>query len=492
MFASAKNLWIGLGWLVVTAAGCVGGSYLMLERQRTAFEAEARTALRWVSDRARDNETLVDTLVMLQPGPPPSGQFPMEARLGSLHPSVQKVLRRDAQNSWPAGLAERLSAAEAQSRRTERPVFAQIELTAGRYLLVRAGEPASFALQLDLRTLSPDSESHPLTTHGQVRAWLEYAGQRRVLAPGAAGADDPGGWRYGFRQRLSAESLPVDLVAVRRVGWSALPWAAMAAWCLATAMAALGLAARLGSPARRETSVISRPFPGADGLDADWIDTATGADAATAQTAPASLSRQTPLFVTLRDIDREPPELAVARGAIRQAARHARRTSEVITRMSTQPGSLGPAAQGVRLDELLRDTLELLEPDAERLGVVTTVATDEEIGWVLADPILLEQIVHQVVRQALQAVARVPAGERRIELTLASQERELILSVRDSGPGYAPEQLRRLFETTGMLPAGTISLGRCRAVIASMGGSLTAAYAPPRGTLLRLALPRHA
>lgn len=492
MVVGARNLCVGLGWAVVTVAGCVAASQHVLERERAAFEAEARAAHLWVTQQARQNEALVETLALLQPAVPASGQVAPEARLGSLHPAVAKVLRRDGDTAWHAPQAQRLSSAEALSRRTDRVVPAQVELTAGRYWLVRAAEPASFAVQLELRTLAPDSATHPLTTHGQVRAWLEHEGQRRVLAPGAAGADDPGGWRFGFRQRLATESLPADFVAVRRVGWLALPWAAMVAWCLTTSLLALGLALRWNRRSRQETSVTSTGFASTDSLDAHWFQTSPSGRTRTADAAPAPLSRQTPLFVTLREIDRDPPELQVARGAIRQAARHARRTSEVITRLSTQPGTLGPSAQGVRLDELLRDTLELLEPDCERLGVVTTIATDEEIGWVLADPILLEQIVHQILSHALQVVARVPSGERRVDLTLAAQERELILSVRDSGPGYGPEQLRRLFDTTGMVPTGTISLGRCRAVLVSMGGSLTAAYAPPRGTLLRLALPRHA
>ncbi|MBL8329749.1 MAG: hypothetical protein JNJ71_12925 [Rubrivivax sp.] len=485
MSVRARNLLLLLAWLALTLAGCIAGVHMSLERERFVFENEANSLHRWLSQQARHHEALVETLALLQPRPEPGERLMPETRLPSVHPAVQKVLRHDAQNPWPGAMAERLAVAEAQSRSSQRPVLALLELAAGRQWLVRAGDPASFALQLDLRQLASQGESSPMATHGQVRAWLEYAGQRRVLAPGAAGADDPGGWRYGFRQRLSVESLPAELVAVRRVGWLSLPWAELAAWCLATSLLAIGLAAWFQRQARLRHEADTE-FLHSDSLEAVWLSTLSPAPGS-AERSGTALARHNPMVVTLREIDKEPPELAVARGAIRQAAQQARRASEVISRLSahTEPGSLGQGSQGVRPDELLRDALELLEPECERLGVVTTLATDEDIGWVMADPMALEQVVHQLLRHALQAVARVPPGERRIELTLAAQTQELVLSLRDSGPmpPTAP---------AGTLPTLPQSLMACHNWALQAHGSLSVVPAPPRGSLVRLVIPRHA
>ena len=42
-----------------------------------------------------------------------------------------------------------------------------------------------------------------------------------------------GGWRFDFRKPLAADSQPFDVVAVRQVGWQALPWGQFLAWAVA-------------------------------------------------------------------------------------------------------------------------------------------------------------------------------------------------------------------------------------------------------------------
>ena len=64
-------------------------------------------------------------------------------------------------------------------------------------------------------------------------------GQRLALQPGRSARH---GWSYHFRKTLAAASQPFDVVAVRRVGWSELPWGQMLA--LSAALAAVLFAAR--------------------------------------------------------------------------------------------------------------------------------------------------------------------------------------------------------------------------------------------------------
>ena len=65
----------------------------------------------------------------------------------------------------------------------------------------------------------------------------------------------------------------------------------------------------------------------------------------------------------------------------------------------------------------------------------------------LADPVALEQIVHNLLLNALQALEQVPPAERRLTLTRVGDEPRAGRAHRaDSGPGIAPEVLPRLFE----------------------------------------------
>ena len=110
---------------------------------------------------------------------------------------------------------------------------------------------------------------------------------------------------------------------------------------------------------------------------------------------------------------------------------------------------------------------------------------------VRADPVALEQIVHNLLLNALQALEQVPPDQRRLALTLAREQAEAVLAVQDSGPGLAPEVLPHVFEPFFSTRQGGLGLGLslCESLAQGMGGSLSAANAKLRGGLFRLRLP---
>ena len=138
---------------------------------------------------------------------------------------------------------------------------------------------------------------------------------------------------------------------------------------------------------------------------------------------------------------------------------------------------------------MLRDAVDLLEPDARRRGVAVTLAGRSQP--VLADPVALEQIVHNLLGNALRALDDVPNGERRLALEVAQEGGLGLLVVRDSGPGLAPEALARAFEPFYSTRPGGLGLGLslCETLAQAMGGTLTVRNVMPRGAEFRLALP---
>jgi C4-dicarboxylate-specific signal transduction histidine kinase len=108
-----------------------------------------------------------------------------------------------------------------------------------------------------------------------------------------------------------------------------------------------------------------------------------------------------------------------------------------------------------------------------------------------ADPVALEQIVHNLLSNALQALAQVPQGQRRLQLHWRRDGAWALLTVSDSGPGIAPEALPRLFEPFFTTRNGGLGLGLslCESLATGMGGALTAGHAVPRGAAFTLRLP---
>lgn len=493
-----RILGITLFGLALAAAGCAALIHGALEQVRQAFEADARAAHQQLAQQVAQAEALLATLTLLQPTAP-AAQPGSETRLSALYPAVQKMLQRDATQSWPAPWQALLDEAEAASRSNGQTALTGIDMAAGRCWIVRRGEPASFALQLDLKRVVAESETL-LASSGGVRAWLEHGGERRMITAMAEGSDFGSGWHFGFRQRLAGDKLPIDLVAVKRFGWLMLPWAAIVGWCAAVAWMSVILHAWLKATPSRDSGTSSR----AGGRRrSDLVASAANPSPPWAgQRAPAG---GTP--VPLRSLwtsDIEPPELSVAKGAIAQAARDSRHAADVIGRLRRTGHAPGSATrlQAVRLDEIVRDALELASPECERLGVLATLSTQSDARTVLADVVALEQVAQQLINRALQALAHVPLPERQLDLSVQLQDGHVVFIQRDNGPAPTPDQLERLFAgppaDTGFTVDGVelTDAGRragdlhgSGALVQAMGGSLSAMPASPRGTVFRLVLP---
>ena len=150
--------------LWVTVA-CIGCGWLVLDRLQqlhAAFETDARIVHRLLSQRVVQHDAIMATLALLQPAAAAADSLHNAAsplpRLPSVYPQILAVLQRSAHSEWPPALQAELAAAEATSRRTGHAALAGLNLPAGRYYLVLAGTPASYALHIDLRTTIPTEE----------------------------------------------------------------------------------------------------------------------------------------------------------------------------------------------------------------------------------------------------------------------------------------------------------------------------------------------
>ena len=103
----------------------------------------------------------------------------------------------------------------------------------------------------------------------------------------------------------------------------------------------------------------------------------------------------------------------------------------------------------------------------------------------------VDQIVHNLLMNALQAMEAVEPSQRALALAVGIEAGQGELSVADHGPGIAPEALPRLFEPFFSTREGGLGLGLplCETLAQSMGGSLTAANRPDGGAVFVLRLP---
>jgi signal transduction histidine kinase len=472
-----------LAWMVLSMLG----AYLMARNElgnlQESFETDARIAHRLLSQKASQHDAVLSTLALLRSQ---EEKVRPEQRLPSVYPLILSVQRRDRDASWSA---ENLRAAEAESRRVQRPVLADVNFSRGRYQLVLGGEPTSYALQIDIRAMIPWNEWPMVPDASPVRVTLEHGPQTLVIQPGRSAAADAGGWHFEFRKHLSADSQPFDLVAERHVAWRDLAWNWMASWSLLVAVLLLAVRALLRQRHDRHRAEELLRL-GQIGRLNTLGELAAGMAHELNQPLTAILAATQAAGRLLAD---DPPDLATAQTAITQAADQAKRASDVVNRLrrAVEQPDLAGQLERVSLLGAARNALYLLEPELRRLHVVPAVNHAGPEFFVLAEPVALEQVIHNLMINALQALELVPQAERSLTVNLDTSENRGRLTVQDTGPGIANNVVSHIFEPFFTTRPGGLGLGLslCETLTSGMGGTLHAFNRVPRGAEFCLSLP---
>ncbi|MCB2016669.1 MAG: HAMP domain-containing histidine kinase, partial [Hydrogenophaga sp.] len=384
--------------------------------------------------------------------------------------------------------------AEARSRQLRHASLVSPDLSTGHFRLVLAAQPAAYALTIDLRGMVPWSEWPMPPRTSPVQVTLEHEGRHFELQSGDASAlSDGGGWLFEFHKHLAAASQPFDVVARQRMGWSQLPWWQMLAWAAAVSgvLVLLALAQRQRTARRRAEELLRL---GQVARLNTLGELAAGMAHELNQPLTAVLANTQ---AAQRLLAEKPPELDTARSAMVQAVTQARRAADVLGRLRRtveRPQDVDMAAnagvQPLDLSEAARRAIHLLEPECRRHGVATQVHAPAPT-MVKGDPVAVDQIVHNLLMNALQAMDGVEPAQRELTVTARNDGEHAELAIADRGPGIPAEAMPRLFEPFFSTREGGLGLGLslCETLAQGMGGSLTADNRPDGGAVFRLRLP---
>lgn len=470
------------GWLAVSVLGCLLLGQFAVNQSREGFEADARIAYRLLNHRAGQQDALLSTLTLLRAA---TDQSLLEQRLSAVYPQVVSVQRRDAEMVWAE---EPLTTAEAESRKLHRPVLAAADIAKGRYQLVVGADPASYAVQIDIRGMVPWSEWPMPADTSPVRLALEYAGQSFVLQPGRITADNASGWRFGFSQTLASASQPFEIVAERQMLWGELPWSLLTSWCLLVAILLLAARALL-----RQRS---------DGLRAHELlrlgqvarlNTLGELAAGMANDLNQPVAQMlTNTRIANRVLNENPPDLLTGQLAVKDALTHARRVSDVINRLRyvvSQPDK-GARIEDIDLPAMARRALHVLEPELRRHAIDARFDAPGPAFSVRGDPGALEQIMHNLLLNAMQALDQVQISDRHLVVSLSANGQHGHFTVCDTGPGMPSDVLPHVFEPFYTTREGGLGLGLSlsESMAHDMGGTLTAFNLTPHGAEFRVSL----
>lgn len=172
-------------------------------------------------------------------------------------------------------------------------------------------------------------------------------------------------------------------------------------------------------------------------------------------------------------------------------ARQARRAGEIIRRVHDFVRRSEPKRAPLDLNAVVRDAVGLIEADARKRQMQLRVDLAAALPQVEADAVMIEQIVVNLVRNAMDAMRDTPAAARIIEVRSAHEGRFATVSVADRGTGIPDEIAARLFEpffTTKSEGMG-MGLNICRSIAELHHGRLGFEVRAGGGTIFTLSLP---
>jgi signal transduction histidine kinase len=178
-------------------------------------------------------------------------------------------------------------------------------------------------------------------------------------------------------------------------------------------------------------------------------------------------------------------------GVLEANVRHARRAGEILERLRAYVTRREPQRQPQDLNRIVSNVLELSQRDLQERGVALRLDLSEPGPRALLDRVSIEQVVHNLVRNAAEAVEAMPAGRREIVLATRLVDGEAEIVVADDGPGIAEADMARLFEPFFTTKSSGMGLGLplCERLVETAGGRIAVHNGPERGAVFTVRFP---
>jgi two-component system sensor kinase FixL len=494
-----------LGWIASVLVAATILAALEIRTLQFRFEESSQALLRALSQRTGQHDVAMTSLSAFasQEGKPINQSVfePLADNLTRFYPRITGItiapLNSKETGTFRAGPSAPAPGETLRQRvARQRPgqAFATTDADKASYILAKrsSGKGVSaLLLRIDIAKLM------------QVPFILEPEISRRLVIDGAplTGSPSPSTkslstiWRFGFERRLASQSQPFILQTSRRVALQeALPPVSLSGiaallgvlwamgWTLFRQRREALEARKMAELKQYEARLAHASRVNALGELVSGIahELAQPLTSLLSQTqAGARLARQEPM-------DRE----AVA-SSLETSARIARRAGEILSRLRAYVSNKPLTAQDMDLIQAAREVSALFLRDLQDRGITFRLDAPDNPLMVHAERISIEQIIHNLLRNAMEAIEGSAGPERTISLTLFASKDVARLTVNDTGPGVSEEQAKRLFEPFFTTKPDGMGLGLslCERLAEDNGGTLTMAASNARGASFCLELP---
>jgi signal transduction histidine kinase len=191
-------------------------------------------------------------------------------------------------------------------------------------------------------------------------------------------------------------------------------------------------------------------------------------------------------------LKRTPPDLDEVHTSASAVIEASHRANEIVSSVRALFRKTDDRRNLIHLDDVAREAIGLLQHDLETSQVAVAIEYLGNLPPVRADRIQLQQIVLNLVKNAIEAMSSIPSGSRHVRVaTRLSGNSTVLLSVQDSGHGITAEHQDRIFDpffTTKPTGMG-LGLAICRTVAQDHGGNLRLVETSSHGSVFEIELP---
>jgi signal transduction histidine kinase len=167
------------------------------------------------------------------------------------------------------------------------------------------------------------------------------------------------------------------------------------------------------------------------------------------------------------------------------------RAGDIIDRIRDQIKKAPPRKERFDLNAAINEVIVLGRSAIIKNRVWVQTRLSDGLFPVLGDRVQLQQVVLNLLLNAVEAMGSVEAAPRELLISTKQDHTGVLVSVHDSGSGIHPEHLERVFNSfyTTKLSGMGMGLSICRSIIDAHGGRLWAEANEPRGTIFQFTLP---
>jgi PAS domain S-box-containing protein len=194
-----------------------------------------------------------------------------------------------------------------------------------------------------------------------------------------------------------------------------------------------------------------------------------------------------------RWLSAKPPILHEVDDALSLIVKEGNRAGEVVGRIRALIKKAPARKDAVEINDAILEIIALTRTEAANNSVSVRTQLAEALPRVQGDRVQLQQVLLNLIINAIEAMRDVGEEERELLISSRNESDGVSVEVRDSGPGFAPAVLERVFEAFYTTKPGGLGLGLsiCRSIIEAHNGRLWASPNVPRGAIFGFNAPAH-